>query len=291
MESAALRFGICLGASIAAASLLAAGVAAADDVAQPTDAVPGHPGVTYLDLLTQAVPGLALNPADKAYEAHLQKPLPHIAGRTFQSDAPDPVSVSYFEVQTIHAGGKARLLLLTDLGQAEDSAYGVALLALYDDAPQPKLLDAQDVAVDKDTGFDQRPLLPLTPADDVVVTYSEHFNSDQTYSGRLLILVRDDRLQLIDDIATFSDRFCGYERDEAPVFATRPGRNAAAYPEIDVTVTEALKHTSEDCPDDVIPPTYTRTFHAAYRWDAAKGDYVEGASDLDKLDQENQARY
>jgi hypothetical protein len=290
MECPALRFRLCIGALVAAAGLAAADLAAADDTAQPDDPVPGHPGVTYLDLLRQALPGLALNPADNEYEAHLKKPLPHLAGADFQTDPPDPVTVSAFEVQTIHAGGKTRLLLLAELGPAEDSADGVALLALYDDAARPRLLDAVDAGVDRETGFDEHPLLPLGPGDDAVLTYSEHFNSDQTYSGRLLFFVRGDRLRLIDDISAFSDRFCGYERDETPVFATRPDPGAP-HPEIDVTVTEDLKHVDEDCSDDVIPDAYTRSFHASYRWDAAKGDYVRSQSDLDKLDQEDQARY
>jgi hypothetical protein len=77
-----------------AAVALAAGVlawpalaAATTDLPEVTDAVPGHPGVTYLDLLRQAIPDLAMNAADKQVEGHL-KSLRHIWGKQAEGDPP-----------------------------------------------------------------------------------------------------------------------------------------------------------------------------------------------------------
>jgi hypothetical protein len=280
----------CFPGVVAAIALASAAKAADPVLTEPGDAVPGHPGVTYLDLLRQEIPDLAANAANKDIEGHLTRPLRHAAGKTYQSDPPDPVVVSYVDDLRIHAGGKPYIVVMADLGQAEDSAQDTALLALYDDAPTPRLVDAVDVGVDKDTGLDDHDLLPLGPGDDAVLTYSEHFNSDQSYQGRLLLFVRDGRFQLIAHIFTLSDRFCGYDRDEVPVLTTRPDAGSP-YRQVDLVITETLKHTDEDCSDDVVPEPYTRSFHASYRWDAGKGQWDADEAGLARLDKENEARF
>jgi hypothetical protein len=251
------------------------------------DLVPGHPGVTYLQLLRQAIPDLAYNPATKQVEGHL-KSLRHIMGDGAGGDPPDPLVADFLEVRQIKAGGRPRLVVLADLGQAEDSAQSTTLMALYDDAPRPKLLDAVDVGVDKDTGFNEKPSqLALGAGDDALVILSGHGNSNQSYQARLVIFVRGDRLRLIDDIFVLSDNACGYQRDETPVFTTQPG---APYAALQVTVTERLKRLDEDCGDQAVPPPYVRTYHATYRWDAAKGAFV-GHGDLVRLDKLNRGRF
>jgi hypothetical protein len=271
-------------ATLAAVMALPA-VASAADLPEVTDTVPGHPGVTYLQLLRQAIPGLAMNPASKQAEGHLAS-LRHIMGKGQASDPPDPVTADFLEVRHIKAGGKPRLVVLADLGQAEDSTQSTTLLALYDDAPRPKLLDAVDVGVDKQTGFNEAPSqIALGPGDDALVTYSEHGNSNQGYANRLVIYVRGDRFRLLDSFFALSDVTCGYRRDETPSFMTTP---ATPYATLEVTVTETLTHVDEQC-DKPPLPTYTRTYRAAYRWDAAKGAFV-GHGDLGRLDKLNRGR-
>jgi hypothetical protein len=228
-----------------------------------------------------------MNAADKQVEGHLQS-LRHIMGKGAGGDPPDPLVVDVLEVRPIKAGGRPRLVVLADLGQAEDSAQSTALMALYDDAPRPKLLDAVDVGVDKDTGFNEKPSqIALGPGDDALVTYSEHSNSNQSYQDRLVIYVRNDRLRLIDDIFVLSDSACGYRREETPAFATQPG---SPYASLGVTVTERLQHLDEDCGDQTVPKRYVRTYRATYRWDAAKAAFVSHG-DLGKLDKLNRRRF
>jgi hypothetical protein len=284
-----MRWGATMAAGALAAATLAGprtGLAAAD-LPDAADAVPGHPGVTYLDLLRQVIPDLAVNAADKQVEGHLAA-LRHIQGKHAGGDPPDPVVVSLLEMRRIKAGGRPRLVVLADLGQSEDSASSTTLMALYDDARKPKLLDAVDVGVDKDTSFNDDPSqIALGPGDDALVTYSEHFNSNQGYRSRLVIFVRNDRLRLIDDFFVLVDSYCGYRREETPVFTTKPG---TPYATLEVTVTEALKHVDEDCGDQAVPAPYVHRYHAAYRWDATKGAFV-GHGDLGKLDKLNAARF
>ena len=275
-----------LAAALAWPAIACPAMAWAADLPEVTDALPGHLGLTYLSLLSQAIPGLAMNPASKQVEGHLTS-LRHIMGKAAAGDPPDPVVVDFLEVRHIKAGGRPRLVVLANLGQAEDSAQSTTLLALYDDAPRPKLLDAVDVGVDKETGFNEDPSqIALRPGDDALVTYSEHGNSNQGYANRLVIYVLGDRFRLLDSFFTLSDVTCGYRREEKPSFRTTP---AAPYATLEVTVTEKLTHLDEPC-DAPPPATYTRTYRATYHWDAAKGAFV-GHGDLGKLDKLNRGRF
>jgi len=280
--------GVRVEAMAAMAVLGAASQAPASDAPFVTDALPGRPGLAYLDLLRAVIPDLAANPANHDAEGHLTKRLRHIGGHSMEGDAPDPVVVNYIEALKIRAGGKARLLILADLGPDPDRAQDTALLALYDDSPTPKLLDAVDVATDRDTSFAEPAKIALSPNDDAVVTYSEHSNSGQSYQGRTLILVRGDRFREIDEVFTLADNGCGWRREEAPVFSTRPGR---PYAEIRATVTETLKHSHEDCGDETVPRAYTRTWRGVWRWDFSKADFVNRLKDFDRLDKINEARF
>jgi hypothetical protein len=273
------------------AAALAGCVAAAPALASTIDAadvVPGHPGVTYLDLIRQAAPGLATNRSTQQVEGHLAALPRHLAGKDFEGDPPDPLVLGLIEDQRIKEGGKPRIALLADFGPDTDRVQSATVLMLFDDAPRPKLLDAVDVGLDKESGFNEPAKLALGPGDDALVTYSEHFNSDQTYSGRLLVLVRHDRFRLIDRIFTLADRACGWDRTERPAFSVRPGQ---PYGEIDVVVTEALKRSGETCGDDKIPKAYRRRWETVYRWNAGKGAFVAGPDGLSRLGALDEKRF
>lgn len=278
-----------MAAGLAVAMLATAVFAAPPDVPEVRDAVPGHPGVTYLDLLRQAIPGLAENPADKNIEGHLAR-LRHLAGPKFAGDPPDPVTMDLVEDVRFKAGGRPRIAILADLGQAQDSTRGTAMLAIFDDAPKPKLLDAADVALDMNTSLDRVAKLALAPGDDALVTYSEHFNSNQAYGARLLAFLRGDKLRLIGVRTTFNDRACGFDRKEDPTFMARPDPGAP-YARIDVVVAERLTRTGEDCGDQQVPRAYARTWRGGWRWNAAKARYEAIGGDLDRLDKLNEARF
>jgi hypothetical protein len=279
----------CIAAAMAALVLAAAG-RAAGDVPNVRDPVAGHPGVTYRDLLRQAIPGLAENPADKNVEGHLAE-LRHLGGADLAADPPDPVTVDLVEDVRFKAGGRQLIAILADLGQADDSARGTAMLAVFDDSPKPKLLDAADVALDMNTSFDRIAKLPLAAGDDALITYSEHFNSNQSYQARLLALVRGGKLQLVGVQNTFNDHICSYERTEVPTFAVRPDPGQP-YGRIDVTVVERLKRTGATCGEEKPPRPYARTWRGGWRWNAAKRRYDDqGGGDLDRLDKLNEARF
>ena len=252
--------------------------------------VPGHGAVTYLDLLKQAIPDLADNAADKQVEGHLAKSLRHIAGDANGGDPPDPIVIGLVEAVRIHSGGHPRLAILADLGHTDDRVAGTSLLALFDDAPTPHLLDAVDVAMDRDTSFSEHERLPLGAGQEALITYSEHSNSSQTYGFHTLIFVRHDRLALLEQIFTLSSRECGWQRTEDPTFTVRPDPHSP-YGQLEVAVRVALKRDkTEDC-DTPAPRPYVRTYRAAYRWDDGSQKFVTPSVQLKRLWKINQANF
>jgi len=265
--------------------------AAAADAA---DVVPGHPGVTYLALLRQVVPDLARTAPDKdgvtKVQGHLDKGLRHVAGGDNGGDPPDPIELGAVEVQRIRVDGRPRLVVLADLGHSDDRVAGTSVLALYDDAAVPRLLDAVDVGMDRDTGFSEHERLKLGPADDAVVTYSEHFNSSQTYGFHTVVFARHDRLALVTQVMTLSSRMCGWQRTEAPTFVVRPDQGRP-YGEVAVSIrVETTRDAGEDCGQPVPRPS-VRTYRGAWRWDGRTGRWVGGSAALRQLDKQNQADF
>jgi hypothetical protein len=251
----------------------------------PDTPVRGHPDLTYADLVRSAVPDLATNTADGTLQGHLAKTFRHVAGHDYEGDQPDPVTLNLVEDQRIVVGGRRRIAILAELGPDPDRAYDTALLMLFDDSPRPKLLDAVDVGVDKDTSLSEHPILKLGPGDDALVTYSEHFNSNQTYANWLIVMARGDRLTLVDQFFALQEGFCGWRSEQDPTFSTRPDKGRP-YWRIDVAVRDVITHEKEDCGDEKQPKAHVRVWRDAYRWNAAVGRY-ESSGALKRLDKIN----
>jgi len=257
-------------------------------VVKPADAAPGHPGLTYLDLVRLAVPGLAMNPADQQIEASLAATPRHLAGKDHEAAPPDPVVLGFMQARTILVGGKRRLLVLADLGAPPDVVAGTALLMLFDDGPKPRLLDAADVSLDQDTEFADAPSLPLGPGDQAVVTYSEHDDADLTMGAFMIVSAVGDRLRMVDKVAVTSEKLCSWTGVETPTFTTAPDPGRP-FRRIGLTLKAVFTHTGEDgCNDEKHPRAGVRVFRATYRWNPARGGYVAATSDLKALDTLNQ---
>ncbi|MDW6025460.1 hypothetical protein SAZ10_27225 [Mesorhizobium sp. BAC0120] len=249
--------------------------------------VPGT-DVTYLDLAHLVVPDLAA--ADALYQGHKVIDVRHIAGDQITSAPPETLSFGYAAVLAVQSDGKDRLLILYDLGQATDSAEGFAVLALYSLAGTPKLLDAADIAYDQITNFLEPSHISLGEGKDAVITMSMHFNSNQDYVTSALILLRKDRLQLIDTIFTFSDKSCSFEHQQMPEF--RAGdRDGRAYSDIVVTVTETTKPTGEICDGEDALQEANRQIAVTYRWDEAASRFIVDSDALKVLAKEDESRF
>src|SRR5215468_4789974 len=105
----------CILAMVAATSA----IAGQDPLKNPDDVVPGHPGLTYADLVRQAVPDLGFNGDDHRPEGHFRTPPRHLAGEVFQGEPSEPAVLGFIEDKRIRVGGKKRIALLAELGGKE----------------------------------------------------------------------------------------------------------------------------------------------------------------------------
>ena len=270
-------------AASAALSLIVAAPCARAAILQAGDAVAGHPGLTYLDLVRRLVPDLALNPATHQIEGRLRTAPRPVSGGEPDTETPDPVVLGFIEDQRIEVGGRKRIAVLADLGTIPDEVAGVSVLMLFDDAAKPRLLDVASVAVDKDTEFADHPQLPLGPGDAALISYSEHDDADLTFGHYLLISAIGDRLRLVKEIDTDSERECGWSNVEETNFSTRPDP-ASPYRQIDVAVTSVFKHPPGDCGSSPIPKGHSAVYRATFRWDAAAKRFETQSDGLKRLD-------
>ena len=257
-----------LGALAALVAAPGVGVADTKQFHDAAEAVPGHPGLTYLDLIRRAVPDLAKNAADDRFEGHLATTPRHIAGPEYQGDPPDVVTVGLVEDQRIKIGGKPRIALLVDLGPKPDRVEGLALLMLLDDAPRPRLLDDADVGIDQDSVFAERAVLPLGGGDDALVTYSEDDDADLTMGGYVLISPIGDRLRMVQLFDIASIEACGWSNIERAKFSTSPDPGRA-YRRIEVQASARFRRTDPSCGPRDVPKAHSAVFSATYRWNAA----------------------
>lgn len=263
--------------------------ALAQDVSFPelSSAVGGRQDVTYLDLAKMVVPDLKAG-ANGFYVGSAPIDVRDILGGQEGGSPPETVNLPNAAALAVKAGGKDRLAMLFDLGQSQDSAEGFAVLALYDLAGKPKLLDAVNVAVDRLTSFREPAKVSIGAGDDAIVTTSTHFNSNQGYAGTMLIMVRNDRFSLIDAIYTFDENYCAYRRTQNLAFRSLGGRKA--YAPIKATVTDATVPSEESC-DEPPPKATSHDLSVTYRWDKAKSRYVRNSDAFVKLSAENEKRF
>ncbi len=253
---------------------------------EPGDAVPGHGKLTYFDLMKMVVTDLG--PASPGAEATGQQIVNyrHIEGKDSKTDPQDAVAIKYLEPLQIHADGKARLVLMADLGPSDEAVAEFVLLALFDISHKPKLLDVVEVGTDRLTGFPHKPLLPLGRRSDLIRISSDHFNSDEDFVNTELIFVRRDRFQLVDAVYTFNVRTCTYRLTESPTVRTISDRGRR-YRRIVLTIPEKVALLDDDCGDEKAPRPFERTFRATYRWNARRRTFLAASSNLEKLAKEN----
>ncbi|MGX5832518.1 hypothetical protein [Mesorhizobium sp. 43Arga] len=249
--------------------------------------LPGRSDVTYLDLAKMVIPSLAAD-GDGFNKGGSPIEMRHIEGPDSGGSPPETTSLPNAAVLAIKAGGKDRLAMLFDLGDSPDSAEGYAVLALYDVTARPKLLDAANVAVDRSTYFREPNKLSIGAGDDMLITMSTHFNSSQGYVITPLIMIRDDKFELIDMIYTFDERLCAYSRKQDVAFQTIA--DGQPYAAVKVTVTDSTVPSDESC-DDAPPEASSHDISVTYHWDKKTSRYVKDSDAFEKLAAENEKRF
>ena len=277
---------VAMAMSAALLSLLLAASAAQAQVAtqvQPEDPVPGAPDVTYLDLVREIVPDMTRD--GRRFSGVTVIDLPHAdAGY----DMLPPVEPTLDRgIEAVALGG-TRHLLLVDLGEPEFDVAGYAVLALFDASASPRLRSALNIGFDRWTFLVEPAVRPLGAAR-LVVAASEHSNSSQTYRTTVLMLLRDGRLEPLDDIFTFGDAQCSVARPQQLTIRTDP--SPTAFDDIVATVTEHVLPSGLDCGDREPPEASSHTVTVVYRWDQASGKYVPDSDAFDRLAAESAERF
>jgi hypothetical protein len=243
----------------------------------------------FLDLARHFVPDL--DGMGNTFTGRKFNPVRHIGGGNFANEME---TFGLFDVShmTMKADGKERLLVLFDFSQAADAAQGVAILALYDLATEdkPTLLDAADIGFDASTYFFDRALLPVSEGTDVILTLSSHFNSSQNYATQTMILVRNDRFELIDSTNLLGERYCGIDRQQVIGYAANPSQGKP-YAPITVTVTDTTSAIEEVCADLKSTQLGTKQIRVTYAWNAEKGRYLPDSDAMERLERDNLSRY
>jgi hypothetical protein len=195
----------------------------------------------------QVVTDLDNPPRKDEPTAHSIVPYRHIEGDKARTDPAGAVAIQLLTALPVHAGGKSRLALMIDLGPSDSAVAELTLLALFDLAEHPKLLDVVGVGTDRLTGFTDK-LLPLAQGaerkSDLIVIDSDHFNSNEDFVGTELLSVRNDRFELVGALFTFDAKLCASMRKQLPAIATRPD-SSRRYRQIRVAVHETVTLQSD----------------------------------------------
>jgi hypothetical protein len=141
-----------------------------------SDRVSEGSDLTYFDLAIQFAPGLARMPADGA---ELSK-LPHLDASEEPTTIGDPLIGSVKRID-IELDDKPAALLMFDLGSADGSAANINILALFDMSAKPRLLDAMDVGLDRETSFLEPGYMPLSKKFGMAFIRNSHHNAGEEY--------------------------------------------------------------------------------------------------------------
>ncbi|HEY4986165.1 MAG TPA: hypothetical protein VII39_06055 [Bradyrhizobium sp.] len=260
---------------ISSLAVLAAVVAVPVSAPEITDAVPGHPGVTYASLLKAAVPGLT---KDKDGNWTASAEMRGFDGKTTGTD----LAFNSIEALTVKEHGRNRLILLTGDSQTGDSFS--AVLAAYDDtARRPKLLDVMDAGGDRFVGFSEPRTLAIALDTDAFIVNVNHFNSNQNYTDETIYYLDGGKLKVALANFTLNEGACGYEMRQVPVYKVREDKGAR-FNAIAVSVTQTTTLNGEECDAGTkLPKAGSVTYTDIFRFDAKKNDYVAQSDTLSKL--------
>jgi hypothetical protein len=241
---------------------------------------------TFADLVRLVVPGLTIRDGTASGERVIAVRDIDAAGPSDEA-GPTPAVLSRLEAVPVRSGGRERVALLMDFGAGEVTP-GFVVLALFAIDGAPRLLDAANVGLDRDTSFLDPGRLRVGAGDDMLLTRSSHFNAGQNYSLAALILVRDDRLELVDTILAFSDMACSYARTQT--LDVRQGEGTP-FADVVVSVTEETTTSGQDCEEAATPEPGNRTIAATYRWVAGSHRYRPDTDALRILARETEERF
>lgn len=237
------------------------------------DRVSATSSLTYLDLALQFAPGLSAKPANGDVLARL----PHLGGPDMRVTIANP-AIGAIERVDLQQDGKPIMALLVGLGSADDAAQSVSILALYDMTGTPRLIDAMDVGMDRETFLQEAGHLVLSPDIAMIFLSNSHHNAGEEYLQTSLIGIWEGKLHEVDTI--FSMSWNAGDRRTATTFHFLPVKDAVA---VDADVEIRKIHCDDDCAPDSQDPATIERLRVRYRWNAENGKFTWPAKAYDRI--------
>jgi hypothetical protein len=265
--------------------LSCAGAAVADEIGDP---VPGHPNLIYADLMQRVVPDLEIGGQGGGSGRRVVR-FQHIHGRDAYAEPESQIVLGPIQPMTI-PGDPSHIVLLADLGPSDGNVADAVVLALFSVNGRPRLLDVVEVGEDRFVDLRQPRPAMLGRGAPLILVDSAHDNSNESYRWTDMVTIDRGRFRLIGSVSTFGDQACAYKRTQEPSFGVSSA--ASGHRTVSVRVREQTDLTHADCDArEDIPRAGVRTFQGRYVWDARRGRYVAHDADLDRLAEENRARF
>jgi len=161
------------------------------------------------------------------------------------------------------------------------------LLAVFDDSPVPKLIDAEEADHDRFTYFKDAPL-KISARDDAILIGTSHSNSEQSYEEYMLAMLDQGKLKVEADFLMIRVHSCHLYQDEQLTLTPKSG--GKGYWPIEANIRRGVVHNAEvgDCLDLDDPAGVKTDGHkAVFIWDAKNGGYATSSKALDKLRDED----
>ena len=286
----ALRLAALLGAwllLLAGEGLAASPLVEIKDLKQPVAA--GSP-TTYADLLKLVFPEPPLGQERKPQTPPVRSLSDYFKEQPLTAKQRDGGVLAL----PIKAQGRPLLLLLVAATGESAEGEGVAgeqqynLLALFQTAPAPKLLDLVDIGQMISMGMVEgfwckNPLLDLTPGTQACMIFQEHFNSSESFLQIHLLWVRNQRLEEVLGVSPYGVKALCQSFATSTVFRTEPDKGRE-FPKVVAKLTLHMEPSpkDEEC-EKTRQRGFTRSYLGTWQWDPAKQKYQLVAGDLDKL--------
>ena len=145
------------------------------------DALPGSESRTYGDLVRLVVHAIDNGDAEIADSGVID--VRHISGEDMAGVVPVSVEPLRIAAIPVRSGGKDRIALLINLGASEHEVSDFVILALFDIAGDPRLLDAAHVGFNRFTSFLEPSLPSVGVADDLLMTRAARSRSRRAMSA------------------------------------------------------------------------------------------------------------
>jgi len=245
-----------------------------------TGQVPGVAGKTWIDLLSQIFPSIAVAPSGYATAGEVID-LPSIgAGDDSWIQCGDVIKLLDRDARPIRLGGRDYTIATVMI---EDDCVGP--IALFDD--KGKLVDAVNIRGDQHVSFSGEYVRPLGPDGALVTASLRHDNSSQSYDISSLILARPGGLSSIGYVLAFGSRDCRDRFTEE----TKIGLTASVpMARINVAITRRTVKYADDCETRLGREVKT-TFKGYWRWDAKKNVYEAHTKELNSLADWNEKHF